>query len=203
MSSDLAYYLYHAHTKGSHSTYNSPISSFEKFAKVRNAKSYPATPLILAEYAVYRAENRPWEKSMKADTILSAMSAIRWAHIIRQQPIDAFSSPLIKLTIDGIRRVQGNYGKRRQNRFPRINSEVSLPLHLLNLPNSLKSNLTISIQTQPTNALLLASSVPEKLPMKGRTWQISPYLRGTIYSEGMYTSQIPKIMLFCHYELPK
>lgn len=50
---------------------------------------------------------------MKADTILSAMSAIRWAHIIRQQPIDAFSSPLIKLTIDGIRRVQGNYGKKK------------------------------------------------------------------------------------------
>lgn len=113
VTDELAYFIFHAKAKGTYEGYTSYVNNYISFCKTRGVAAFPTTPICLAEWAAIRARPSMLGKAMKADSILSALSAIRWAHIVRRLSLDAFNDPFVKLAVEGIRRVQGNYEKKK------------------------------------------------------------------------------------------
>lgn len=113
VTDELAYFIFHAKAKGTYEGYTSYVNNYISFCKTRGVAAFPTTPICLAEWAAIRARPSMLGKAMKADSIFSALSAIRWAHIVRRPSLDAFNDPFVKLAVEGIRRVQGNYEKKK------------------------------------------------------------------------------------------
>lgn len=81
--------------------------------KLRIIDPYPASGRAIAEWIAWRSHPTAEQRALKADTMVSAFAALKWAHAIRGKSQEGFSSPFIKMAIDGHRRIQGNYEKKK------------------------------------------------------------------------------------------
>lgn len=97
--------------------YATAISSFESFCAERGYATWPAEEQTLGEWITTRAfgNTSPGEKQLKADTIVSYLSALRSVHVDRRIATEVFDSPWLERLIKGARRT---FVQQRKDRFP-------------------------------------------------------------------------------------
>ena len=103
-------------------SYSTAVKSYEVFCLSNGLAPWPAQERVRAEWITVRtfANLCPSEGGIKAETILSYLSALRSVHVDRRMPTNAFNSPWIERIIKGARRA---FPQKKTKRLP-ITKEI-------------------------------------------------------------------------------